>query len=57
MRRNYPEKKKEFEKKFIVPSSEFLEFSRPDIEVFVEAFREFDIDGKPPRISFDFLFF
>jgi len=45
MRIIYPEKREEFEKQFYGPARLFPEFSREDIDVFVNTFRTFDIDG------------
>jgi Ca2+-binding EF-hand superfamily protein len=46
MREFYPDKKRDFEKEFITPATKlFPEFSRSDLIVFIEAFREFDLDG------------
>jgi len=46
MREFYPDQRREFEAEFITPArSLFPHFSRTDLLVFVEAFREFDADG------------
>lgn len=45
MRNFYPYKLKEFEEQFMVPAKAYPEFERDDILVFVEAFRDFDLDG------------
>jgi len=41
----YPEKRSQFVKEFLVPAKEFYEFSRAEILVFVETFKEFDFDN------------
>lgn len=46
MRSKYPWKRIEFELNFLIPARNFPEFSKGDIQVFVETFREFDTDGR-----------
>jgi hypothetical protein len=41
----YPWKKAEVEKLFWRPAQNFPEFSKTEIEVFIETFRQFDLDG------------
>eukprot|EP01114_Cavostelium_apophysatum_P012408 TRINITY_DN276_c0_g1_i2.p1 TRINITY_DN276_c0_g1~~TRINITY_DN276_c0_g1_i2.p1 ORF type:complete len:716 (+),score=279.12 TRINITY_DN276_c0_g1_i2:792-2939(+) len=41
----YPWKKIEYEFEFHIPARDFPEFSRREIDVFADAFREFDLDG------------
>jgi len=45
MRKFYPQKLQEFEKKWYGPAQKFTEFSREDIGVFAESFRTYDLDG------------
>jgi len=45
MRYLYPEKKRQFEYEFYGVANDFTEFSRSEIDVFIETFREFDITG------------
>jgi len=45
MRNFYPHKLAEYEKKFYEPAKNFTEFSREDIDVFVDTFRNYDLDG------------
>jgi len=45
MRNFYPEKREAFEKEFYTPAKNFPEFSKEDIDAFIEAFREFDLDN------------
>ncbi len=45
MRMMYPIKRIEFERKFYIPSLDYPEFTRDEIDVFVKAFRQFDLDG------------
>jgi len=44
MRNFYPFKLADYEKRFYEPAKKFPEFSKEDIDVFVEAFREYDSD-------------
>jgi len=45
MRMMYPHKRIEFERKFYVPALDYPEFTRDEIDVFIRAFRQFDLDG------------
>jgi Ca2+-binding EF-hand superfamily protein len=45
MRMMYPHKRIEFERKFYVPALDYPEFTRDEIDVFIKAFRQFDLDG------------
>lgn len=45
MRFFYPWKRIHFVQNFLEPAKDFPEFTRTDIAVFIEAFREFDLDG------------
>jgi len=45
MRNFYPSKLAEYEKKFYEPAKQFTEFTKEDIDVFVETFRNYDLDG------------
>jgi len=45
MRKFYPNKLQDFEKKWYGPAQKFAEFSRDDIGVFIETFRNYDLDG------------
>jgi len=45
MRFFYPQKRLQFEREFYDPATEFLEFTRSDLDVFIQTFREFDLDG------------
>lgn len=45
MRFFYPDKVEQFKKEFIQPANQFPEFNRLEILCFVEAFREFDLNG------------
>jgi Ca2+-binding EF-hand superfamily protein len=45
MRNFYPWKFEDYEKRFYEPAKKYPEFSREDIDVFVEAFREYDTDS------------
>jgi len=45
MRKFYPNKLQDFEKKWYGPAQKFTEFSREDIGVFIETFRAYDLDG------------
>ncbi len=45
MRMFYPEKRIEFIREFYAPADDFLEFTRDEIDVFVQTFREFDTNG------------
>jgi len=40
----YPQKLKEFEQKFYVPAKNFPQFSKDEVNVFVQAFRAYDLD-------------
>jgi len=45
MRKFYPERKKDYELKYYEPAKKFPQFSKNDIDVFVHAFRQHDVDG------------
>jgi hypothetical protein len=45
MRKFYPSKLEDFEKKYYEPAAKFPQFDRDSIAVFIEAFREYDLDG------------
>jgi len=46
MRHLYPTKRSEWEREYLEPAfAEFPEFSRQDIDIFYQTFREFDLDG------------
>jgi hypothetical protein len=45
MRNVYPSKHEDFEKKYYGPAAKFPQFDRDSIAVFIEAFREYDLDG------------
>jgi len=44
MRKFYPEKLKAYEEKWYTPAKKFTQFSREDIDVFIESFRNYDLD-------------
>jgi hypothetical protein len=58
MRKFYPNKLQDFEKKWYGPAQKFTEFSREDITVFIETFRTYDLDGSGsisvPELDFSF---
>ena len=45
MRILYAAIREEFEQEYYGPAKDFKEFSRDDVDVFITAFREFDLDG------------
>jgi len=45
MRKFYPHKRQDFEKEFYGAAEKFSQFSREDIDVFIQSFREYDLDG------------
>jgi Ca2+-binding EF-hand superfamily protein len=45
MREDYGFKREDFEKKFLSAGSQFPQFSEEEIQILVEAFREFDADN------------
>jgi len=45
MRLLYPDKQREVEREFYLPADSFPQFTRPEIRVLVELFRDFDEDG------------
>jgi len=45
MRMLYPHKLEEYEEQYYGPAAKFPEFSREDVDAFLRAFRECDIDG------------
>jgi len=44
MRKFYPEKLEAYKKKWFEPAKKFPEFSEKDVEVFIQAFRAYDLD-------------
>jgi len=53
MRRIYPEKRRAYIKKFYGPAIDFPEFSQEDIDIFVQSFREFDLDNSGTISSYE----
>jgi len=45
MKMLYSEKVTEFEQQFLAPAQKFSQFDRDDIDVFVQCFRRYDLDG------------
>jgi Ca2+-binding EF-hand superfamily protein len=41
----YPDYKYNFHREFWVPARSYTEFSKQEIQIFIDAFREFDVDG------------
>jgi len=41
----YPEKRVKFVKEFYVPARDFPEFTKAEIDGFIQAFKDFDLDG------------